>query len=197
MKLSRAYAVRLETLGARWRDGRLLPSGQANADHAKASRIAYGSAGYCEIGSIGGEPGSLVGANSVTVPAHRRHLMMSMIPSPGRLVVGTSGSPGSLPALRQAHDLALRSDVLLVAVLAWVPPGGDLAERRWPSAYLRRIWADNARQRLKEALDAAWGGPAGVAIEPVIVRGEPGPALVDIADSADDVLIFGGGDAAR
>jgi nucleotide-binding universal stress UspA family protein len=45
--------------------------------------------------------------------------MMTVMPGPGRLVVGTSGSPGSLPALRYAHDLARRSDALLVAVLAY------------------------------------------------------------------------------
>ena len=118
--------------------------------------------------------------------------MMSVTPGHGRLVVGTSGSPGNLPALRYAHDLARRSDVPLVAVLAWIPPGGDLAERRWPSPYLRRIWADAAQQRLKDALDTAWGGPSAVAIEPVIIRGEPGPALVEFADS-DDLLIVGAG----
>ena len=102
--------------------------------------------------------------------------MTSVMPGPGRLVVGTSGSPGSLPAVRCARDLARRSDVPLIAVLAWIPHS-DLAERRWPSAYLRRIWADAARQQLSRALDAAWGSQPGVDIEPVIIRGEPGPAL--------------------
>src|SRR3984957_8875602 len=119
--------------------------------------------------------------------------MSSVMPGSGRLVVGTSGSPGSLPALRYAHDLARRSDIPLVAVLAWVPPGGDLAERRWPSVYLRRIWADAARQRLSQALDLAWGGQPGVDVESVIIRGEPGPALLDIASSRDDLLIVGAG----
>ena len=84
--------------------------------------------------------------------------MMSVLPGPGRLIAGTSGSPGSLPALRYARDLARRNDVLLLAVLAWVPPGGDLAERCYPSADLRRLWADAAQQRLIGVLDAAWGG---------------------------------------
>jgi hypothetical protein len=84
--------------------------------------------------------------------------MMSVLPGPSRLIAGTSGSPGSLPALRYGRDLARRNDVLLLAVLAWVPPGGDLAERRYPSADLRRLWADAARQRLIGVLDAAWGG---------------------------------------
>jgi nucleotide-binding universal stress UspA family protein len=110
---------------------------------------------------------------------------------PGRLVVGTSGSPGSLPALRCAQDLARRSGVPLLAVLAWVPPGG---ERRCPSGHLRRLWAEAARQRLIAALAAAWGGvPPDLDIRPVVIRGEPGPALVEIASPGDDLLVVGAG----
>jgi nucleotide-binding universal stress UspA family protein len=120
--------------------------------------------------------------------------MITFVSRAGRLVVGTSGSPGSLPALRYALHLARRNDVPLVAVLAWVPPGGDLGERRCPSAYLRRIWAQAARQRLNDALDAAWGCvPPDLDIAPVIIRGAPGPSLVEIADASDDVLIVGAG----
>jgi nucleotide-binding universal stress UspA family protein len=118
--------------------------------------------------------------------------MMSTM-GPGRLVVGVSGSAGSLPALRYAHEVARRSDVLLVAVHCWVPPGGDLAERRYPSPYLRRIWAEAAVQRLNDALATAWGGPPGVTIERVIIRGEPGRALVEFAESNDDLLLVGAG----
>jgi nucleotide-binding universal stress UspA family protein len=81
--------------------------------------------------------------------------MMNIVPGPGRLVVGASGSPGSIRALRHAQDLARRNDVPLVAVLAWVPPGGDIAERRCSSAALRRVWADAARERLTGAPEAA------------------------------------------
>jgi nucleotide-binding universal stress UspA family protein len=120
--------------------------------------------------------------------------MMSVVAGVRRLVVGTSGSPGGLPALRYAHDVARRNDVPLLAMLAWVPPGGDLAERRCPSAHLRRVWADAARQRLSDALDTAWGGVSpGLDIKLVVVRGEPGPALVEIADCGDDLLVVGAG----
>ena len=37
----------------------------------KATQIAYGPAGCHEIASMAGEPGSLVGAKSVTLLAHR------------------------------------------------------------------------------------------------------------------------------
>ncbi len=114
--------------------------------------------------------------------------------SVGRVVVGTGGSPGSLPALRYAREVARCLHVPLLAALAWVPPGGDLADRRWPSPHLRRIWADAARQRLQDALEAAWGSaPPDLDLTLVIIRGEPGPALVQTADANDDVLIIGAG----
>jgi nucleotide-binding universal stress UspA family protein len=110
-----------------------------------------------------------------------------------QVIVGVSGTPGSLPALRYAARIARLYDATLVPVHAWVPPGGDLADRRCPSTYLRRIWADEARERLKDALNIAWGGEmTEVEVRPVVTRGQPGPALVDMAD-ADDMLVIGGG----
>lgn len=113
----------------------------------------------------------------------------------GRLVVGASGSPGSLCALRYARDLARRGGRLgVVAVHAWVPPGGDVFERRCSSAGLRRVWADAARERLTGALADAWGSvPPGLDIELVVIRGEPGPALVEVADLGSDLLVVGAG----
>jgi nucleotide-binding universal stress UspA family protein len=121
-------------------------------------------------------------------------MMIDMVSGAGRLVVGASGSPGSLIALRYARALACRLDVRVLAVQAWTPPGGDLAERRCPSAGLRRVWAEAAAQRLQDAIGAAWGGvPPGLDLRLVVARGEPGPVLVDLADSADDVLVVGAG----
>jgi len=57
-----------------------------------------------------------------------------------RVVVGVHGSLGSLQALRLAADEARDRQAVLVPVIAWVPPGGDFAERSHPSPYLRRIW---------------------------------------------------------
>jgi nucleotide-binding universal stress UspA family protein len=120
--------------------------------------------------------------------------MFSVVSGVGRLVVGVSGSPGSLGALRFALELARRNDVPLVAVLAWVPPGGDLAERRCPSVALRRVWAADAQKRLEDALGTACGGvPPNLDIKLVVIRGEPGPALVEVADSGDDLLVVGAG----
>ena len=116
------------------------------------------------------------------------------MPSVRRIIVGVHGSLGSLQALRYAADEARRREVPLLPVIAWVPPGGDLAERRHSSPYLRKIWLDAARERLDAAFDDGLGGiPADVHLEPHVERGETGPVLVDVADQPDDLLIIGTG----
>jgi hypothetical protein len=55
------------------------------------------------------------------------------MPGIRRIVAGVSGSPGSVHALRQAADLARRSDAFLIPVHAWVPPEGDIHERKHPA----------------------------------------------------------------
>jgi nucleotide-binding universal stress UspA family protein len=55
------------------------------------------------------------------------------VPAVLRIIVGASGSPGSLRALRYAQHLARDYDATLVPVLAWLPPCGDLADRRTPN----------------------------------------------------------------
>jgi nucleotide-binding universal stress UspA family protein len=112
---------------------------------------------------------------------------------PRRIIIGANGSPGSLRALRYAEDLAHFSGARLVPVIAWTPPGGELAERRAPSPELRRVWAEAAKQRLRDAMQAAWGGlPDGLEVRAIIARGEPGPVLADEA-GADDLLVLGAG----
>jgi nucleotide-binding universal stress UspA family protein len=110
-----------------------------------------------------------------------------------RVIVGASGSPGSLRALRHAEDLARHNNATLTAVLAWVPPGGELAARQ-PCPALVRLWEDAAWQRLWAALDAAWGRiPAGLSVQPIVQRGQPGQVLVALACRLDDLLIVGAG----
>lgn len=111
-----------------------------------------------------------------------------------RVIAGVSGSPRNLQVLRYAAVLARGQDATLIPVLAWVPPGGDLADRRQPSGYLRRIWVEEAQRRLHDALDAALGGlPEDVATEPTVVRGEAGPVLVGAASHPGDLLVIGTG----
>jgi nucleotide-binding universal stress UspA family protein len=110
-----------------------------------------------------------------------------------RVIVGASGSPGSLRALRHAEDLARHDVATLTPVLAWVPPGGELASRQ-PCPELVRIWQDAAWQRLWSALQAAWGQiPDDLSVQPVVQRGQPGPVLVGLAGRPGDLLVVGAG----
>ena len=111
-----------------------------------------------------------------------------------RIVVGVHGSLGSLQALRWAAGEARERHVPLVPVIAWVPPGGDLAERSHPSPYLRRLWQDAARDRLATAFDEGLGGmPGDLTVQPRVERGDTGPVLVDVADEPGDLLVIGTG----
>jgi nucleotide-binding universal stress UspA family protein len=116
------------------------------------------------------------------------------VPTVRRIIVGVHGSLGSLQALRFAAAEARQRDVPLVPVIAWVPPGGDLAERRHSSPYLRKIWREAAWERLQTAFDDGLGGmPADLQVEPRVERGETGPVLVGTADQPEDLLIIGTG----
>ena len=55
-----------------------------------------------------------------------------------RVIIGVSGSPRNLPALRYAAALAHAHAATLISVLAWIPTGGELADQRCRSPYLRR-----------------------------------------------------------
>jgi nucleotide-binding universal stress UspA family protein len=111
-----------------------------------------------------------------------------------RVIVGVHGTLGSLQALRYAADEARQRDIPLVPVIAWIPPGGDMAERRHSSPYLRKIWRESAWERLRTAYDDGLGGfPADLTIEPHVERGETGPVLVDVASRPEDLLVSGTG----
>jgi nucleotide-binding universal stress UspA family protein len=110
-----------------------------------------------------------------------------------RVIVGASGSPGSLRALRYAEALARAHDVPLIPVMAWVPPGGDRAVSTAPGE-LRRVWQDMACQRLREALTAVWGMvPDEPMVQPQVERGAAGWVLVSVACRPGDVLVLGAG----
>jgi len=111
-----------------------------------------------------------------------------------RVIVGVSGSPGCLPAVRYAAELARAHRAPLIPVLVWQPPGGDLAERSHPSPVLRDLWAGAAGRRLQGALQTAFGGlPPEVPIEPLAIRGQPGRSLVQVASEPGDLLVIGTG----
>jgi nucleotide-binding universal stress UspA family protein len=111
-----------------------------------------------------------------------------------RVVVGVSGSAGSLTALRYAASFAWGQQATLVPVLAWTPPGGDLADRRFPCAELRAAWLRDANERLDNAIGLGIGGPPdGIGFEPRTVRGEAGRVLAGLAAEPGDVLVIGTG----
>ena len=112
----------------------------------------------------------------------------------GRVIVGTSGSPGSLHALRYGERLARAHGAVLMPVLAWDLPGGSHAERVQPSGELRLVWRNLACQRLRDALLAVWGEPPNdPRVQPHIERGPPGWVLVNLAHRPSDVLVVGAG----
>ena len=111
-----------------------------------------------------------------------------------RIVVGVHGSLGSLQALRWAADEARERHVPLEPVIAWVPPGGDAAERAHPSGHLRKVWRDAAFGRLLAAFDDGLGGvPDDIRMRLRVERGDTGPVLVDVADQPGDLLVIGTG----
>lgn len=112
----------------------------------------------------------------------------------GRVIVGTSGSPGSLRALRYGEITAWAHDAVLIPVMAWEPPGGNHADMIQPSSDLREEWRQLACQRLAAALTAVWGEvPADPRVQPHVERGPAGWVLVSLADRPDDLLVVGAG----
>ena len=79
----------------------------------------------------------------------------------GRVLVGTSGSPGSLQALRYGEGLAGALDAVLVPVLAWEMPGGEHADRVQPSPHLRQAWPSRRPPLPANSAIAGWHGCSG------------------------------------
>ena len=111
-----------------------------------------------------------------------------------RIIAGVSGSPRNLAALRYAAALAYHHDAALLPVHVWVPPGGELVNRRFPEPHLRREWEDAAWRRLRDALERAFGGAStDLCVDPVILQAEPRQALVATASGPGDLLVIGTG----
>jgi nucleotide-binding universal stress UspA family protein len=110
------------------------------------------------------------------------------------VIVGTSGSPGSLQALCYADGLARAHGSALIPVLAWELPGGDHTERVQPSGELRQEWQTLACRQLRDALIAVWGMvPGDPLVQPHLERGPAGWVLVSLAHRPGDVLVVGAG----
>ncbi|MFI8763940.1 universal stress protein [Streptomyces sp. NPDC053792] len=110
----------------------------------------------------------------------------------GRVVVGVTGSLASLAALRHATAVARRNGAPLLAVLAWEPPEGEALFARMPDRAWARLWGEDARRRLEEALaDGLGGAPVDLAFEARVVRGAPAAALCSVADRPGALLVLG------
>jgi nucleotide-binding universal stress UspA family protein len=111
-----------------------------------------------------------------------------------RLIVGTSGSPGSLQALRYGEGLALAHNAVLIPVIAWELPGGDRAYRIGPAHELGKACQEIASRQLRDALTAVWGEvPGDPLVQPRVERGAAGWVLVNLACRPGDVLAVGAG----
>jgi nucleotide-binding universal stress UspA family protein len=116
------------------------------------------------------------------------------MPDARRVVVGVSGTPSSLQALRVGVAEARHARVPLLAVLAWLPLGGEAAYRQAPCPPLLKQWEQEAAWRLRNAFDEALGGvPQDLPVELLLIRGPAGAALLDAADREDDLLVLGSG----
>ncbi|WP_328946481.1 universal stress protein [Streptomyces sp. NBC_00250] len=132
-------------------------------------------------GSTDGSTGGSTGSGSGLAPG-----------SVGRIVVGVTGSLASLAALRSAAVLARHDGVQLLAILVWEPPEGEALYARMPDRAWARMWAEDARRRLEDAVVDGLGGiPAGLAFEGRAVRGTPAAALRRVADRPGDLLVLG------
>jgi nucleotide-binding universal stress UspA family protein len=120
--------------------------------------------------------------------------MSHLTASAGRVIVGASGSPGSLRALRFGEVLARAHRAPLVPVIAWEAPGGAPAGRFQYADELRQECQGIACRLLRDALVAVWGEvPDDPMVQPHVERGPAGWVLVSIADRPDDLLIVGAG----
>jgi hypothetical protein len=104
------------------------------------------------------------------------------------VIVGASGSPGSLHPVRYREAVARAHHAALVPVLAWTAPGGGHCDDR----FLRQEWRDLACQQLRSALAAAWGETReDPLVQPRVERGPAGWVLVNVTCCSGDLLVVG------
>lgn len=111
-----------------------------------------------------------------------------------KVVVGVTGSPGSLTALHRAAAEARVRGAELRVVLAWQAPAGELGSHNGLGPCALAECRAAAVERLRDALDTAFGaGVPGVTLAGFTVRGTAGAALVDTARDPEDLLVVGTG----
>ncbi|MFF4427860.1 universal stress protein [Streptomyces sp. NPDC001513] len=114
-----------------------------------------------------------------------------------KVVVGATGTPGSLAALHKAAAEARVRGAELWVVLAWQSPGGELGSRNGLGPAALAECRAAVVERLRDVLDTAFGAAhPGVTLAGLTVRGTAGAALVDTASDPDDLLVVGTGSRA-
>jgi nucleotide-binding universal stress UspA family protein len=103
-------------------------------------------------------------------------------PETRRIVVGVDGSPDSLHALRWAGRLSAALDAPLQAMFVWEPP----FEFGWthPQTLNTLDWHAQSLNRLKAAVDEAFGPDAPDGISMRVVQGYPAAKLVEASRDA-------------
>ena len=106
-----------------------------------------------------------------------------------RVVVGVAGTTAGWAALRAAVAAAEQRDAILYAVR--VLPAAT-AGRAMAPALLRDDLVTAAVEEISDAFGRACGGPPrSVPMRITTVDGPVGPALVQLADREDDLLVLG------
>jgi nucleotide-binding universal stress UspA family protein len=107
----------------------------------------------------------------------------------GRVVLGVSGSPENLHALRHAVQLARHYEATLIAVNAQALPSRVTRLRPRRDA---PVWQHSASLVIRAAFEDGLGGlPPDVECVLLAAPGRPAPALARVADHANDVLVLG------
>jgi nucleotide-binding universal stress UspA family protein len=108
----------------------------------------------------------------------------------GRVVVGVNGSPQNLHALRHAVELARSYNATLIAVHARSAKARTPLPR-WGNGPAR-VWQQEASIIVRTAFEDGLGGlPPDVDCVLLAAPSLPGPALVEVADRNNDVLVLG------
>lgn len=114
-----------------------------------------------------------------------------------RVVVGVSGTPGSMAVLHRGAAEARVRDAELWVVMAWQAPGTELGSRSSCNVSTLVQCRAAAVERLREVLNTAFDAERpGVTLAGLTVRATPGAALVDTARGTDDLLVVGTGSRA-
>jgi len=103
-----------------------------------------------------------------------------------RIVVGTDGSPSSLPALAWAARQAELTGSALEVITTW----------EWPTSYGMPIPipsdfdpAEDARRMLEEVLKQTVAEHPDITVRSAVVEGRPSPVLVEASRGADMLVV--------